>query len=95
LLDRFKNNRRVQNAFYGLRPVVAALIASAGLGLAALTFWGDAPTGFAGPAEMLAALDWRQAVLFGALLAGLRLYKKMQPLYVIAAAGGLGILLKL
>jgi chromate transporter len=84
ILARFRENAYVQYAFYGLRPAVAALIASAGLGVAAFTLFS---------AEWV--IDWRQAVLFAVLLLIIRLYNKMQPLYVIAAAGAAGVVLGL
>jgi chromate transporter len=89
MLERFKQNKYVQQAFYGLRPAVTALIASAGLGVAAVTLF------YASPAFDLRAVDWRQVVLFVLLLAAIRLYKKMQPVYVIGAAGVVGVVLGL
>jgi chromate transporter len=84
MLERFKGNLYVQRAFYGLRPVVAALIASAGVGVAYITF-----------TDTQQGIDFRQVLLFLALFAAVRLYKKMQPLYVIGLAGAAGVVLGL
>jgi chromate transporter len=85
VMDKFKENKYVQSAFYGLRPAVTALIASAGIGVAAITFMN----------ADFALFDWRQVILFALLLAAIRLYKKMQPVYVIAAAGVAGVVIGL
>jgi chromate transporter len=87
VLERFRDNVYVKNAFYGLRPAVAALIASAGLGVAAITLLGSSDGNI--------TIDWRQLVLFIVLLTAVRLYRKMQPVYVIAAAGAAGVILGL
>jgi chromate transporter len=88
VLDKFKENKYVQQAFYGLRPAVVALIASAGLGVAALTL-----IHVGGTYEHIFSIDFRQLILFVLLFLGLRLYKKMQPLYLIAAAGVTGVII--
>lgn len=81
-LNRFKQNRLVQAAFYGLRPAVTALIASAGLGVASITLFNG-------------AVNIKQCVLFALMLPALRFVKKMQPVYLIAAAAVAGIIFKL
>jgi len=43
VLDLFKTNRYVQDAFYGLRPASTALIASAGLSMLLMSYFRDLP----------------------------------------------------
>ena len=88
ILDKFKENKYAQNAFYGLRPAVVALIASAGLGVAALTL-----VQIGGVYEHVFSVDFRQLLLFILLFISLRLFKKTRPLYVIAAAGAAGVII--
>ncbi len=43
VLELFKTNKYVQNAFYGLRPASTALIASAGLSMILMSYFTDLP----------------------------------------------------
>ncbi|MDR1663315.1 MAG: chromate transporter [Clostridiales bacterium] len=84
-MDKFTGNRFVKSAFYGLRPCVAALIASAGVGLAAESL----------ALAHIDILTLARFALFAALLLALRLIKKTRPLYLFTAAAVAGVLLKL
>lgn len=89
VLDRFKESRMVKNAFYGLRPAVTALIAWAGLGITTYTVINlDAFP------DILHVINIKQFVLYILLLLAARLYKKTQPVYLIAAAAMIGALLQ-
>lgn len=89
-LDRFKNNRFVQNAFYGLRPAVAALITSAGLGVATVTIADTALF-----PDFLRIWDYKRMALFAVLMLAVRLIKKIQPVWLIAAAAVAGVVFTL
>lgn len=84
---RFRNLRMVQGVLGGLRPAVVAMIASAGISLLALSFWGQQtiPAGGGG-------LNPVSVVIFCAGLAILRRWK-VNPIWVMAGAGAAGALL--
>lgn len=82
VLDRFRENHYVTGAFYGLRPAVTALIASAGIGVAGLTLFGSE------------TFEIKKLLLFVLLLLAMRFIKKMQPIYIITAAAAIGAVLK-
>lgn len=91
MLERFRENRYVQNAFYGIRPAVVGMIASVALDMfltSVLRIDGSALTQF------LANFDWRCPVLFFAFLFASRKWK-LHPIFYIVIAGMLGVLLKL
>lgn len=89
-LEKFKTNRRVADAFYGIRPAVSGLIAGAmaGVFIAALFF--------AGENGLPAGLNLPAAVLFAVLTAAYALLqKKLHPVVLIAVGAAFGILLRL
>lgn len=82
---RYRNLSVVQGVLGGLRPAVVAMIASAGLSILALSLWNGA--GFSlSPSD----LDWGAALLFIGSLFVLRKWK-LNPIYVMLAAGVLGL----
>ena len=92
VLEKFRSNRTVDAAFYGLRPCSIALIAAAGLMVAKLTFLNaDALTAGAGLSGLLNG----KAVLLGIILLVLTRWvkplKKLHPVVVIAASAVVGI----
>ena len=87
-LQRFRDNRYVNGAFYGLRPASTGMILAAGVLVVKATFL---PSGLAAP-------DWRLLVLAAVLLALTNLVKptkKLHPIVFIFASAAVGILLKL
>ena len=84
---RFRGLSMVQGVLAGLRPAVIAMIASAGLSLLILSFYGQR----AFPGQLL-PLDWIAAVIFAAALFALRRWKP-NPIYVMAGAGVAGVVL--
>jgi len=92
ILEAFKDNRYVKSAFYGLRPVVCALIAIAAskvIEISILTL-----DRFAESGNLLQLIDWRNLLIAAA--AYLLIVKtKLHPIVFIAAGAVLGILLKL
>jgi chromate transporter len=91
-LDKFKENALVKAAFYGIRPAVTALIASAAFGIVKITLL-DA----SGPVDIddLANLvNYKRLALFVVLFYLIRKYDK-HPACYIGAGALIGVLLKL
>lgn len=84
---RYRGLSMVQGVLSGLRPAVIAMIASAGISLMILAFYGQREL----PAD-LKNLDYIAAGIFAAGLLVLRKWK-MNPIWVMAGAGVLGVLL--
>lgn len=84
---RFRGLELVQGVLAGLRPAVVAMIASAGLSLLILSFFGQRtlPAGLSG-------IQIIPVLIFGAGLLILQKWK-VNPIYVMAGAGVTGILL--
>lgn len=92
VLEKFRSNRYVSAAFYGLRPASTALIAAAGLSVWLLVLFNTAATEplhfVRWPALALAALLWL-------LTNPVKLTKKWHPVVFIALSAAVGILLRL
>lgn len=89
-LKAFRENRFVNSAFYGLRPASTAMVASAGVSVVLIAFFGGNPVS-------LAAVDWKAVILAAVLLVLTRWYKptkKLHPILFILASAIVGILLK-
>ena len=84
---RFRGLTMVQGVLAGLRPAVVAMIASAGISLVILSFFGQRslPSDWSG-------INLISVFIFGAGLFILRKWK-VNPIYVMAGAGVLGVLL--
>ena len=87
LYYRFRELPMVQGVLQGLRPAVVALIASAGLSLLLLAFFGQRTL----PADG-SGIDFIAVIIFGVALFVLRKWK-VNPIYVMAGAGAAGVLL--
>ena len=85
--SRFRNLSAVQGVLSGLRPAVVAMIASAGISLMFLSFYGQRGL----PSDLLSA-DWISAGIWLAAFVLLR-WKKPNPIHVMLGAGAAGILL--
>ena len=84
---RFRGLSVIQGALAGLRPAVIAMIASAGLSLMILSFFGQNDI----PSDM-GTINWVSVAIFGVGLGILRKWK-VNPIYVIGGAGVLGVLI--
>ena len=84
---RFKGLAMVQGILFGLRPAVVAMIASSGVSLLLLAFYGQSLL----PADPLCP-DWVAVGLFAAAFFVLRRFKA-DPIWVMAGAGAAGVLL--
>lgn len=87
-LEKFSENRLVNNAFYGLRAAVGGLIASAFLTVVKTTFL------IPGAAGIISMIDWKKVILFAALLFFVLKVKK-HPIFYIAAGAAAGIVFAL
>lgn len=84
---RFRGLTMVQGILAGLRPAVVAMIASAGISLIILAFYGQRTI-----PDNLANLDYASVFIFAVCLFVLRKWK-VNPIYVMAGAGVAGIFL--
>ena len=87
-LKAFHDNRYVRGAFYGIRPASTALIASAGLTVAAgallrLDAW-------AGLSRFWTVIDWRAVVLAAIVVLISRKYAKLHPAVLILGCAVIG-----
>ena len=87
LYHRFRGLSMVQGILAGLRPAVVAMIASAGLSLIILSFYGDG-----GITASLSDVSPISVLIFAAGLFILRKWK-VNPIWVMAGAGAAGALL--
>jgi len=92
-LKSFRNNRYVENAFYGLRPASTGLIAAAGLSVIVsnLFFTETLSEGFS-----MAFFNWKGlglAVVLWILTNKVKQTKKLHPIIFIGASAVVGIVL--
>ncbi len=79
VLDKFKDNKYVQSAFYGIRPAVAALILASAWNVIQSTL-------FHAGSDFLAFFNWPALACFAILYFLLVKYKKHPILYIALAA---------
>ena len=87
-LEKFRESKYVNGAFYGLRPASTAMILAAGVLVVKATFL---PNG-------LAAMDWRLPVLAAVLLLltnAVPQTKKLHPIVFILGSAAVGVALRL
>ena len=83
-LKKFKESQWVQDAFYGLRPAVTAMIAMAGIGVFTSTILPDRQS-----------VAWIQLILIGITIFITFKFKQIHPIALISLCAILGILLQL
>lgn len=91
-LKSFRDNRYVNDAFYGLRPASAGLIASAGIGVAVSNLL------FSGAGVSIAAVNFKGLALFALLWMLTNRVKKVKdlhPIVFIAGSAVVGILFQM
>lgn len=85
VLDKFKQNKYVVSAFYGIRPAVAALILASAWNVIQTTLFNT-------KADLLGFFNWPALICFGILYFLLVKYKKHPVLYIgLAALAGMFI----
>lgn len=89
-LSNFSENRWVRSAFYGLRPAVAALIASALWSLARITLLVPGQSG-------AALFNWKAILIFALISVLLQIpkCKKIHPAFWLLAAAAGGVVLQI
>ena len=86
-LQAFRDNRFVNAAFYGLRPASTAMVAAAGVGVAALTLVNTAAKG-------LAVVNWKALALAAVILVltrWVKVTKKWHPVIFLLASAVVGV----
>ncbi len=93
-LDKFRKNRYVDNAFYGIRPASTAMITSALLGLLALCLFGTGSvSAMFTEGIVLSPKNW--ALFIGLLvITNIKKLKDLHPLVFIAASAVIGIVFR-
>ena len=92
-LEKFRNNKYVEYAFYGLRPAVTGLIASAGAGVLVGALFHAARLKDLQFSALGSMLGVKECVLFVILLFATNKWKK-HPVFYIAASAVVGIVLR-
>lgn len=87
IYNRYRGLTVVQGVLGGLRPAVIAMIASAGISLILLAFYGQREL----PSDLL-SMDWIAVGIWIAAFVILR-WKKPNPIHVMLGAGAAGIVL--
>ena len=90
VLEKFQENKLVQDAFAVIRPAVTGLIAAAGLSVARIALLHEGQAG-------LALFNWPAIALFAVIFAATQWkpLKKLHPVVFIAAGAAIGILLRM
>ena len=88
-LEKFKTNKYVERAFYGIRPAVSGLIVGAmsGVFLSAVAVFDEV--------GKLASLDFVSLAIFAVITAVYAKFNKAHPIWFIAAGAVIGIVLGL
>ncbi|MBR2576644.1 MAG: chromate transporter [Firmicutes bacterium] len=97
MLEKFRKNRYVEGAFYGLRPASVALITAAGLLVAKITFLDEALLEAYSGGGFLSLISWKAVILAAVLLVMTRWFKstkKLHPVVFIVLSAAVGILFR-
>lgn len=90
-LDRFKENRYVESAFYGLRPASIAMISAAGLNVVKIAII-NIPAFLEGY-DLSKLIIWKGLILAVVLFAARRRLK-LHPVFFIAVSAVIGIIFR-
>ena len=96
VLDKYRKNRYVNGAFYGLRPASTGLIAAAGWPVAVLVLGNTAE--YAATGSFLSLFRWGNILIFlglWLLTNKIKQTKKLHPICFICLAAVLGIVFRL
>lgn len=95
MLKKFRDNRIVENAFYGLRPASTGLIAAAGLSVVPLALLKTGTMSFTG--GFASAVKWPAVVLAAVLVVftnWVKPTKNLHPILFIAASAVIGVVFR-
>lgn len=91
-LQKFRDSRAVQHAFYGLRPASIAMITAAGLNVAKVSLVNiDA---FLASRQLTDLFLWKAILLAIVIFAGQKLFPKIHPVAFIAFSAVVGIVFR-
>ena len=93
MLQKFKNSKYVEYAFYGLRAASIALVSSACLGVAKIAFWNAEVMAETG--SVFAAVNYKSIILSAVIFFCITKFKKLHPIALILFSAVVGILLKM
>ncbi len=93
MLQKFKDSKYVEYAFYGLRAASIGLVASACLGVAKIAFWNGELMSGAG--SVFAAVNYKSIILSAVIFFCVTKFKKLHPIALILFSAVVGILLKM
>lgn len=93
ILDKFRQNKFVNDSFYTLRPAVTALIAVAGISIAQTVLLNQEL--FLESYDFSTLLNYTAIIMFIAILFCQKIWKKIHPMVYIGAAALLGIILQM
>lgn len=91
-LKTFKDSKYVQNIFYGLRPAVTAMIASAGIGIFVVTMFNNSNLTLS---NFINHIQYIHLFIFFIVLFISNKFKKLHPIVLITGCAILGIILSL
>ena len=87
ILDKFRNNKYVEGAFYGLRPASVGLIAAAGILVAKITFFSEAGLGVNSLWSFIQGINIKAVILALVLLFLTRYLKQTKGLHPVVFIG--------
>ena len=93
MLQKFKDSKYVEYAFYGLRAASIGLVTSACLGVAKIAFFSSeimAETG-----SFISAVNYKSIILSAVIFFCITKFKKLHPIVLIIFSAVVGILLKM
>ncbi len=91
-LEKFRQNKYVDHAFYGIRPASTALITAALIGLMAISLFGTSTAGLL----HISSVKIKPLILFAVLMAvtNIKKVKDLHPIVFIAASAVIGIIFR-
>ena len=91
-LEKFRQNKYVDQAFYGIRPASTALITAALIGLMAISLFGTSTAGLL----HISSVNIKPLILFALLMAvtNIKKVKDLHPIVFIAASAVIGIIFR-
>lgn len=90
LLDKFRSNKYVDWAFYGLRAASIGLIAAAGASVIRVTMLNGEISAASG--SFFSALNIKAIILAALIFVLMKKFKKIHPVYFIAASALIGVI---
>ena len=93
MLQKFKDSKYVEYAFYGLRAASIGLVAAACLGVAKIAFFSSEVMAETG--SVFAAVNYKSIILSAVIFFCITKFKKIHPIVLILFSAVVGILLKM